>query len=347
MTEFVYIIIPVYNAQKYLRKCVDSVLGQTMDNIRVILVDDGSSDRSGSICDAYAEADGRITVIHKENGGAICARNAGIEQLPEDGYATFCDADDCMPPDAVEKLYRLAKETRADIATGILQRFFGPGIRLRPDITPAYAQRRTYDAEAIREELLHSYFGVSNFHGYMPTKLYANRLLKLSRDFQCPARHFQEDIAFNLQMIFRANRVSVMPDVVYYYRMGGGTSRFMPSFWEDCLNLYRFKLTQIEKRGLPMEFRFTTRVELKNELWSWLEMYRLEKPNSIREEVERCCGLPEVQEAVNDPRPDYSGVPEFRELVRRQDADGILRLLTRQNKAARMRRLIKRLIFNL
>ena len=154
--------------------------------------------------------------------------------------------------------------------------FSGGEVKVQPVIPPAHISGRIYDKNAIYDELLHSYFGISNFHGYMPTKLYANFLLKISQTFQCPVKHFQEDLAFNMQIIFLAKRIAVMPDVVYYYRMGGGTSRFMPTFFEDCVSLYNFKVEQINNRQLPESFRYTTAIELKNELWSWLEMYYIE-----------------------------------------------------------------------
>ncbi|KAF3371822.1 glycosyl transferase family 2, partial [Enterococcus faecium] len=87
------IIVPVYKVEKYLRKCVDSILAQTFTDFEVILVDDGSPDNSGKICDEYAEKDNRVRVIHKENGGLSSARNAGID-VARGKYLGFVDSDD-------------------------------------------------------------------------------------------------------------------------------------------------------------------------------------------------------------------------------------------------------------
>lgn len=111
----VSIIVPVYQVEAYLHRCVDSILAQTCENIQVILVDDGSRDGSGAICDEYAAKDSRILVIHKENGGLSDARNAGLTQVAGQ-YIMFVDGDDLIHPRAVE-LMRCALETQgADIA---------------------------------------------------------------------------------------------------------------------------------------------------------------------------------------------------------------------------------------
>lgn len=99
------VIVPVYNVEKYLRECVDSVLCQDIGGMVVILIDDGSSDASGTICDEYAEKDNRVTVIHKENGGCSAARNAGLD-IAQGEYITFVDSDDYLLPDT----YRLNVE---------------------------------------------------------------------------------------------------------------------------------------------------------------------------------------------------------------------------------------------
>ncbi|EME8139564.1 glycosyltransferase, partial [Enterococcus faecium] len=97
------IIVPIYNVEQYLRKCVDSILAQTFTDFEVILVDDGSPDNSGAICDEYAKLDSRVRVIHKENGGLSDARNAGIE-IAKGKYLGFVDSDDFIDKDMYEIL---------------------------------------------------------------------------------------------------------------------------------------------------------------------------------------------------------------------------------------------------
>lgn len=352
MSAKVSIIVPVYNAERYLKKCVRSLLKQSLSDIRIILINDGSTDHSGKICDNFARLDARVQVIHKANEGTINARNTGIQTLPEQGYTTFCDADDYMPANAVEKLYQLAITQQADIACGIVQRFWSKGFLRKEPIPPSLQTPRTYDKIGIQNELLHSYFGVTDFPGYMPTKLYKNKYLKQSVTFERPVRFFQEDIAFNAQMLLLAERIAVIPDVVYFYRMGGGTSRFMPTFWEDCVALYCFKCNQIRQNQLPEQFFYTTCVELKNELSTWLiafynKYYKNSPEERIKDEIRRCCSLPEVIEAVNHPQPDHSGIHGFRDLVCSKNIDGIYELLQTQEKNNRLKRLLKTMLLKL
>ena len=103
------VIVPVYKVEQYLNKCVDSILGQTYENLEVILVDDGSPDGCGALCDRYAAADGRIRVIHKENGGLSSARNAGLD-VARGEYVGFVDSDDWLEPQTYEWLLNMALE---------------------------------------------------------------------------------------------------------------------------------------------------------------------------------------------------------------------------------------------
>lgn len=110
----VSIIVPVYNAEKYLRKCIDSILSQTFKDIEVILVDDGSSDKSGEICDSYAKKDNRIRVFHQENGGVSVARQAGLDAASGE-YIIHADPDDWIEDKEIEDLYLRAKADDLDL----------------------------------------------------------------------------------------------------------------------------------------------------------------------------------------------------------------------------------------
>ena len=115
MTDLISIIVPVYNKEKYIKKCVDSLIKQSYSDIEIILVDDGSTDKSPEICDEYAERDSRIRVIHRENGGLSVARNTGIENA-NGKYLMFVDADDWVAVDFCEAALKSISENDADIA---------------------------------------------------------------------------------------------------------------------------------------------------------------------------------------------------------------------------------------
>ena len=109
------IIVPVYNVESYLERCVNSIINQTYHNLEIILVDDGSPDGSGDLCDKLAKNDDRITVYHKKNGGLSDARNYGVQNANGE-YITFIDSDDFVAKDYIEHLYSMIQEFNADIA---------------------------------------------------------------------------------------------------------------------------------------------------------------------------------------------------------------------------------------
>lgn len=114
MPPVISVIVPVYNAAPWLRRCVDSILAQTYRDLEVILVDDGSPDCSGAICDEYAGKDQRVRVVHKPNGGPASARNRGLD-LAAGAYLAFVDGDDYIEPDMMEQQYALARKYQADV----------------------------------------------------------------------------------------------------------------------------------------------------------------------------------------------------------------------------------------
>lgn len=115
MRPLISVIVPIYKVEKYLNKCVDSIINQTYKNLEIILVDDGSPDTCPQICDEYAKQDGRIKVIHKENGGLSDARNAGMK-IANGDYISFIDSDDYIAPDMINELYNSIIKFNADIA---------------------------------------------------------------------------------------------------------------------------------------------------------------------------------------------------------------------------------------
>lgn len=115
MKELISIIVPVYNVEQYLDDCLISIINQTYKNLEIILIDDGSTDKSGKICDEYAKKDSRIIVIHKENGGVSSARNAGL-RIAKGAYIGFVDPDDWIAEDMYEVLYSNAKKYDADVS---------------------------------------------------------------------------------------------------------------------------------------------------------------------------------------------------------------------------------------
>lgn len=115
ISEKISVIVPVYNVEQYVEKCIESILNQTHKNIEVLLIDDGSTDKSGSICDLYAEKDNRVLVCHKNNEGLSEARNTGVKLSSAD-YIVFVDSDDYIMPDMLEVLYKRMQKDKSDLA---------------------------------------------------------------------------------------------------------------------------------------------------------------------------------------------------------------------------------------
>lgn len=220
MNPLISVIVPVYNVEKYLRKCVDSILSQTYQNIEIILVDDGSKDNCSVICDEFAAKDARVRVIHKENGGLSDARNTGIDAAAGE-YFGFVDGDDYINPEMYEKLYNAVHSAGADLSicgydlvdeNGDLIRSAG-----QSDISVV---TREEAFEILSRRCTVSYITAVN-------KLYKSTVLKSMR---FPAGKLHED-EFAIHHVFgMCERVAIIPDRLYDYvqREGSITADFNP-----------------------------------------------------------------------------------------------------------------------
>ncbi len=204
-TDKVSIIVPVYNSENYLKECLDSVLCQTYTNLEIILVDDGSTDNSASICDNYAGSDERIKVFHKNNGGLSDARNFGVEKSTCD-YITWVDCDDVLLPQYVELLYRALKENNADLSVCRHQRFVK-----RPEI-----KDWPYSVELLsNKEALQQFGGVnSEFSIMVWGKMYkrCNAVKYRYRD------NMTDDLGTTYKHFSSANKICFINKVLYLYR---------------------------------------------------------------------------------------------------------------------------------
>jgi glycosyltransferase involved in cell wall biosynthesis len=211
MESLVSIIIPVYNVDKYLDECLHSVIKQTYKNIEIILVDDGSTDKSGKICDEYTEVDSRIKLIHKTNEGVSVARNTGIE-LSTGEWIMFVDADDWIETDIVEKLLESIKIYNADICycnyyiveknRQILRNFEGNNQNEHINFNPKF----------YRQAFASVY-----------SKLYRRSLL-INKDVRFIKNlKVNEDIVFNLHVFDFNPKVCYCDAVLYHYRMSASS----------------------------------------------------------------------------------------------------------------------------
>ncbi len=215
------IITPVYNVDKYLRKCLDSILSQTFSDFELIIVDDGSTDNSGKIADEVAELDKRVKVIHKSNGGAPSARNAGISTA-KGNYFYFPDSDDWLEKDYLEKLYKLAKKTNSQLViSGYTMEFFEKGKCLTCSVTNG--EKLFGNKNEVRANI-HKY--LNNMMVAVPwNKLFdANYIRK--NNYLFPNVKW-DDLHFNLEVLSNISSVSISSSSGYHFfrsRMGSETT---------------------------------------------------------------------------------------------------------------------------
>ncbi len=211
--DLVSVIVPVYNIEDYLDTCLNSIIHQTYRNLEIILVDDGSSDSSGTICENYKQSDDRIVVLHKKNGGLSDARNTGI-RIASGNFLTFVDGDDYVSEEYIEKLVEGIYAVGADIAImGILDVFDSE------DLNKAPKRKGEIVSELSNEECLERILYQKNMDLHSCGKLYRREVLK---DLYFPKGKLYEDWLFTPYAIGRAKKIAVINEVGYYYvqRMG-------------------------------------------------------------------------------------------------------------------------------
>ena len=203
----VSIIIPVYNVQDYLARCVDSVLTQTYTDLEIILVDDGSIDISGDICDEYALHDARVRVIHKENGGLSDARNAGLD-VARGNYVAFIDADDYVHPSFVELLLKTINETGAQIAVSTWQ-------ELKDGDKPRKVKtRRPRCTILTQEEAISSVFYQKKLNHSACSRIFETQLFN---NIRFPEGMLYEDLAIIYPLLCKVEKVALINTPMYYY----------------------------------------------------------------------------------------------------------------------------------
>ena len=199
------IIIPVYKVEKYLEKCIQSVINQTYENLQIILVDDGSPDNCGKICDEYAKKDHRIEVIHKSNGGLSDARNKGLE-IAKGEYIGFVDSDDYIEADMYEVLYNLLKQYNADVSICNFYTVSQGKIAIKNADNGINEYNRI---EILKEILLDR-----NIQSYAWNKLYKKELFD---EIKYPIGKKYEDIGTTFYLLEKCNKVVVTGKSEYYY----------------------------------------------------------------------------------------------------------------------------------
>lgn len=202
------IIIPVYKVEEYIHRCLDSVLHQTYDNFECIIIDDGSPDNCGIICDEYAKKDERIYVIHKENGGLSSARNAGIERSVGE-YLLFVDSDDWIEPETLEVLFKEVSKSKPDVIVFGYAEVYGESKK-------NCIVDSVYTEEAIKEKFISD-----EWRNFAWNKCYVSSLFY---NVRFPTNQVYEDLFTVPKLINSANKISIISNLLYNYNQNNVSS---------------------------------------------------------------------------------------------------------------------------
>lgn len=247
MAPYFSVIMPIYNVENYLRRCVSSVLEQNFSDIEIILVNDGSTDNSGTLCDSLSCENPCIRVIHKENGGLSSARNAGVEAA-KGKYIWFVDSDDWIEAGSLKKLYDATCKDDPDLV-----KFNFVRIAETQEKTYSNALPGIYDREQIRQNLLpQAFYSAGKYILSAWSHIYRREFIcRNSLKFISERLVGSEDYLFNLEAIVKAERVIVLPDTFYYYELRQGS--LTQQYKNDLLTRYEQLYEQLTCR-LPQEY---------------------------------------------------------------------------------------------
>lgn len=247
----VSVIVPVYNAEKYIETCLNSVLGQTYRDFEVVVVDDGSTDQSGILCDRFMEQDKRVKVLHKRNEGLISARITGIMAADGD-YIAFVDADDWMDIDFLETGIRQMEQEAADVVI--------MGCVMERGLCPETVQNRigagVYDSQALSVEVFPQMLHYQGFYefGIMPyiwNKIYKRQMLQSCYDNIDTKIYDGEDAAVVYPYLLKSQKVVITKDAKYHYRIHGEsmTANRKADYYENTARLYLHLAKKFQESG--------------------------------------------------------------------------------------------------
>lgn len=268
-TPTISVIIPAWNADKYLDACLQSVLSQSVTDMEVIVVNDGSTDQTRQILEDFAARDPRVRPIHQQNAGASVARNTGLEQCRGE-YVRFVDADDVVPAGSMERLLRSAREHRSDLVMAAYTEVLAGHRSLRC--------LHHQDEAVEREEFLRRLEKLSNsfYYGVLWNKLFRGDIIREQKPRFTPGLHWGEDFVFVMDYLAHCQRVSYVPEPVYdYVRNPRGLvmRQFFRSIahpidsMKDRMTVYRAYRRLYERVGAYEQYR--------GKLWRYLFRFTL------------------------------------------------------------------------
>lgn len=305
MSALISIIVPVYNVEKYLRQCLDSLLKQTYKNIEVVMIDDGSKDSSGQICDEYANKHENFCVIHKKNAGLGMARNTGLEYVHGE-YITFLDSDDYLESSCIELLYRNLLKNNVDMCKGGFKRVVDSGLI----VSKREYKNELYKGDSARSRLLPRMIGSSpSRHDSVEMcvcgVIYKTALIK-KYDLKFPSERelISEDLVFNIDYMQYANGACTIDNVGYNYRIN--LKSLSTSYRPDRFEASKYFYLEMKKKLGKLNYDKETLLRLDRMFFIYLRMcIAQERPDVSKNEprksieiIDRICRDMVVNEAI-------------------------------------------------
>lgn len=340
MNDLISVIVPVYNVEKYLRQCLTSLVNQTYKNIEVVMVDDGSKDSSGLICDEYAINYQNFSVVHKKNAGLGMARNTGLDNI-KGKYVFFLDSDDYIDNNFIEVLYKNLLKSKVDMCKGGFKKFTDSD----KVIFERKFENKIYYGNKAKTDLLPRMIGSSPFAhdsidmGATCTLYNTDIIKKHGVKFHSEREFISEDLVFNIDYMQYADGACTVSEAGYYYRVNlkSLTTSYRPDRFEACKYLY----LEMQKKLTNLGYDEDTLLRLDRAFFVYLRMcIRQEKVSASKEKkdklisnIEKICQDQVVIDVINNYPTKYLGVSQrlFLKLIKDKHSK-ILYMLAKSEK---------------
>ena len=272
--DLISVIVPIYGVEKYLEKCVDSIINQNYKNLEIILVDDGSPDKCGEICDKYKEKDKRIIVIHKKNGGLSDARNEGIRKA-NGKYLVFVDSDDYIDEKLVETLYLTVKKDNTEL--GICNRFEDFEYKKKNNLVKSFQNNHNHLIMDFNQALIElCSFNLFDMSAW--AKIYKRDLFK---EIQFPVGKLSEDYYIMYKLFEKAKKISYINEPLYFYNQRKGSISKNGRINYDYKKAAKEQMVYIENKYPKLKKYVRTAYALSNmTIFNWYIKNRGYLPNT-------------------------------------------------------------------
>jgi glycosyltransferase involved in cell wall biosynthesis len=292
------VIVPVYNVEKYLKKCLDSILQQTYKELEIIMVDDGSTDSSSEICDNYAKQYTNFYVIHKKNAGLGLARNTGLKYVTGK-YVTFLDSDDYLTPTCIENLYKNISQNHVDVCKGGFKKVTDDG----KIISVTKYDYRLFKGESARLELLPRMIGSSPFqHDSIEMcvcgVIYKAEIIKnYNLCFPSEREYISEDLVFNIDYMQYADGACTIAETGYNYRVNN--TSLTRSYRSDRFEASRYFYLEMVKKCKKLGYDQMTILRLHRMFFIYLKMSIVQETPKISSKT-RKENIQNIKKICND-----------------------------------------------